>query len=155
VAGRKAIIVLTDGLDARSSHSLDEAVESALHSDTAVYTVLVPSPILPGLKHPLTRANALRFQAMFQHKDELNLATGRTVLGKISAQTGGDEFEATPARPVNFIYQAITDELRNQYRAGLSCGAENCRPGYHALLLTTRTSGQTVQSRQGFYSGGE
>jgi len=46
VAGRKAIILLTDGLDVRSNHSLNEAVEAALHSDTAVYAILVPSPIL-------------------------------------------------------------------------------------------------------------
>jgi len=106
-------------------------------------------------KHPLTPANTRRFQEVFQHRDELNLATGRAVLGKISARTGGNEFEATPDRPVSLIYEAITDELRNQYRIGLSCGADGCKPGYHSLLLTTRTSGETVQSRQGFYSGGE
>jgi hypothetical protein len=83
----------------------------------------------------------------------MNSAKGRAVLLGLSGQTGGYEFEMTANRSVTAIYTAITDDLRNQYRLGLACDGENCKPGYHSLMLGTRTAGQTVQSRQGFFAG--
>ena len=42
--GRKAIILLTDGVDQGSKYSLDRAIEAAQRSDTMVYSILFADP---------------------------------------------------------------------------------------------------------------
>src|SRR5271166_3570046 len=42
--GRKAIILLTDGVDQGSKYSLDHAIEAAQRSDTMVYSILFADP---------------------------------------------------------------------------------------------------------------
>jgi VWFA-related protein len=51
VRGRRAVIVMTDGVDLNSKHSLDEVVEMAQAAETPVYTIGVGEP---GKNEPVT-----------------------------------------------------------------------------------------------------
>jgi VWFA-related protein len=144
VSGRKAIIVLTDGFDAGSSHSEQNAVEAALRSETSIYTILVS--ILPPAINSTLRQRVIDMNQFLLNK-------GRVVLNKLSEQTGGTSFEANDKEKFNAVYERITAELRNQYRIGLICDEQGSALGYHALSLTAKRSDLTARARRGFYFG--
>jgi VWFA-related protein len=154
VTGRKAILLLTDGLDVGSQHTLDEAVEAAQRSDTAVYTILVsPAMLVRSSRYHPAPLVPSKNQALIQQYKEMNLTKGRAALLKIAMQTGASSFEATLSRSVKAIYEAMTEELRNQYRIGLACTEEACGPGYHSLSPVTLNNRYKVNVRQGFFAG--
>jgi hypothetical protein len=52
--GRKACLLLSDGIDDESESSLAEAIEAAQRADTLIYSILAPcQDTCAGLTHPL------------------------------------------------------------------------------------------------------
>ncbi len=136
---------MTDGLDAGSDHSEQQAVEAAVRSEVSVYTILV------SVGQHSNNGNVLN-----QHADEIRQRLhdrGLRVLQDLSQQTGGSNFEVDKEDHFKTIYEQITTELRNQYRIGLLCDEKNSAPGYHTLSLKTKRTDLTVRSREGFYFG--
>ena len=84
-AGRKAVIVMTDGRDTGSTHSDIEAINHSAANGVSVFTI--------GLG------------------DSINAS----ILQAIADQTGGVYYEAPDSNDLQAIYQAISDVLKNQY----------------------------------------
>ncbi|MES1261515.1 MAG: VWA domain-containing protein [Acidobacteriota bacterium] len=135
--GRKALILLTDGVDNGSKIFLNDAIESAQRADTLVYSIL--------------------FSDAQAYKQPFGGSTrdGKKVLQQISRETGGSFFEVTKKLSIDEIYDRLQDELRNQYSLGYS--SENASPagGYRTIKVTVRQPGFTVQSREGYYPAGK
>jgi VWFA-related protein len=165
--GRKAIVLLTDGVDIGSKMSLDRAIESAQRADTVVYSILFSDPDayggnggwggggMGGGGGPWGRHGGgggypggyPRPQQREEHAD------GKKVLQRISQETGGRMFEVTKKQSVDQIYQQIQDELRNQYSLGYTPDrASNDSSDYHKIHLTTKQKDLLVQARDGYYS---
>jgi VWFA-related protein len=163
--GRKAIILLTDGVDQGSKYSLERAIEAAQRADTMVYSILFSDPDAysrgmaggyPGGQHggwngpwggpagpPM---GGPRFPApMESHPD------GKKVLQRLSQETGGHFFEVSKKESVAAIYKKLQDELRNQYSLGFSPETAEQSTGYHKILLATKPKDLVVQTRQGYY----
>ncbi len=164
--GRKALIVLTDGVDTGSRESLDEAIEAAQRANTVVYSILFKDDeaygngggfgragiSIPGMGGPGMgrggmgggRGGGRRFPE--QHAD------GKKVLERISKETGGRLFEVSKKEPVDQIYAQIEDELRHQYSLGYTPDRANAdEPGYHKIQVAVKQKDLTVQSREGYY----
>lgn len=153
--GRKALVLLTDGVDTGSKETLDAAIEAAQKSNTVVYTILFrddegygsggyhhPSIGFPGGGWP---AGGHRYPG--QRPD------GKKVLGRISKETGGRLFEVSKKEPIAQIYSQIGDELRNQYNIGYTPDrADTKESGYHKIQVSARQKDLTVQARDGYYS---
>ena len=76
---------------------------------------------------------------------------GKKVLEQMSKTSGGRFFEVTKKEPLDKIYDAIDEELRNQYSLGYTPDKPDATPGYHKLHLTVKQKDMTVQTRDGFY----
>ena len=157
--GRKAIILLTDGVDNGSKTFLNVAIEKAQRSDTLAYSILFAdeeSYRMPGgfgggiggigmgrrgggMGRPggAARGNG-------QHED------GKKVLQRISRETGGSFFEVSKKLTIDDIFDRIQEELRNQYSLGYTSDNPNTG-GYRSIKVTTKKSNLTVQAREGYY----
>jgi VWFA-related protein len=142
---RKALIVLSDGVDNGSRTGLMSAIESAQRADTLIYCILFEDPEY----YAIQRSQAKNRAPM----GGLDLGDGREVMRRMSEETGGRFFEVSPKMPVNKIYQAIEEELRNQYSIGYSSDQDaETGSSYRHIHLTTKKRGLTVQARQGYYA---
>jgi len=130
--GRKAFILLSDGLDVRSQTSLPTAIEYAQRADTLIYSVLFAH-------YGMRRRNGKRQQ------------NGRKVMERLARETGGGFFEVTPENPIDRIYSQIEDELRNQYSIGFTPEKLDKDGKYRKLKLTTLRKGLAVRTRDGYY----
>ncbi len=145
--GRKAVIILSDGVDHGSKESLSTAIEMAQRSDTVVYSILFKDD--EGYGNPGIRmGGGGRRGARFPQQERPN---GKKVLQQISKETGGRLFEVSKKETIEKIYADIEEELRNQYSLGYAPD-KNAGPGYHKIQLTLKQKDLIVQARDGYYS---
>jgi Ca-activated chloride channel family protein len=131
--GRRALVVLTDGDDNGSRATREEAIRQAQLNDVAVYSVLYTNedPHYP-------KVSALR-------------PSGIAVMRDISHATGGRDFLVGKGTSIADIFSAIAEDLRNQYRIGIT--PTPSKPGkYHSLDLKPTDKSLTVQARTGYYA---
>ena len=53
--------------------------------------------------------------------------------------------------PIERVFQAIEEDLRNQYSLGYSPDTAETRTGYRKIRLTTKQRGLIVNTREGYY----
>jgi VWFA-related protein len=152
--GRKAMIILSDGVDTGSKLSLSAAVESAQRSDTLVYAILFSDPdAYGGMGMPGGFGGRRRGMGggMPPGRGMGNTEDGKKVLQRISTETGGRFFEVSKRMPIDKVYEAIEEDLRSQYSIGYTPegGANNSE--YRRIHLTTKQKGLAVQTREGYY----
>ncbi len=127
-SGRKALILLTDGVDNGSKIGLFDAIQSAQRADALVYSILF--------------ADRDAYDGTFAS------AAGKQALERISRETGGAFFEVSKAVPLAAIYTQLEEELRNQYSIGYT--PDTSGSGYRKIRLTTKP-GLSVITRDGYY----
>lgn len=162
--GRKALIVLSDGVDMGSKESLETAIESAQRANTIVYSILFKDDdaygnggggfgrtgiSIPGMGGPgMGRGGGMGGGRGGRRFPEEH-ADGKKVLERISKETGGRLFQVSKKEPVNQIYSQIQEELRNQYSLGYT--PNPIEPGYHKIQVAATKKDLTVQARDGYY----
>jgi Ca-activated chloride channel family protein len=133
---RRAVVVLTDGVDTASRLSGSEVAAIASSIDVPVYIVAVVSP----LDHP---GDTLSVQS--PNEREL---TGP--LTQLAEATGGMlSVVSVPAHASATARQIVT-ELRQQY---LIAFEPSSTPGWHPLVLKTRQKDFVVRARRGYMAG--
>jgi len=153
--GRKAIIILTDGVDRGSKESLEEAIETAQRADTLVYCILFADKEGYGGGPHMGGGGGMGRGGGggggYPRRTEESHPDGKKVLQQLSKTTGGHFFEVTKKETLDKIYTAINEELRNQYVLGYSPDKLDATPGYHKLHLAVKQKDLVVQTRDGYY----
>ncbi|MGA2904539.1 MAG: VWA domain-containing protein, partial [Candidatus Korobacteraceae bacterium] len=149
--GRKALILLTDGVDIGSKVSLDRAIETAQRANTLVYSIYYSDPNAygnQGYGNPgMGRHGGWGGGGMGRYPgggypgggypQQTSRPDGKKVLQRISRETGGRFFEVSKKESVDQIYKQIEEELRNQYNLGFTPAKADATPGYHKITLNT------------------
>jgi VWFA-related protein len=153
--GRKALIILSDGVDHGSKETLTEAIEAAQRADTVVYSILFKDEEnhgYPGMMGPRGGyggyGGGRHGGGGYPQQDHPD---GKKILTQISKATGGRLYEVSKKETVDKIYAEIEEELRNQYSIGYTPDKDT-GAGYHKIQLTTKNKDLTVQARDGYYS---
>jgi VWFA-related protein len=163
--GRKALIILSDGVDTGSKVSLDRAIETAQRADTLVYSILYADPeayarqSYPGMggggRHGGwggPGGGVGRGPGGGGYPQQASHPDGKKVLERISRETGGRFFEVSKKQPIDQIYAQIEQELRSQYSLGYTPAKDVAGPGYHKITLTATNKDLIVQTREGYYA---
>lgn len=164
--GRKALIVLSDGVDMGSKESLDVAIESAQRANTIVYSILFQDDeaygngggfgrtgiSIPGMGGPGMGRGGMGGPGRGGRRYPEEHADGKKVLERMSKETGGRLFQVSKKEPVEQIYSQIEEELRNQYNLGYTPNRDNAaESGYHKIQVATKKKDLVVQARDGYY----
>ncbi len=159
--GRKALIVLTDGVDHGSKETLAEAIATAQRADTIVYSIYFADededygrPGGFGMGGPMGGHGGMgggRGGGRYPRPEER--PDGKKILEQISKETGGQFFKASKKETVDKIYAEIQEDLRNQYSLAYTPDKGNTI-GYHKILLTVpKQKDLIIQARDGYYFG--
>lgn len=131
--GRKALILITDGVDNGSKIDLSDAVQSAQRADAMVYSIL--------------------FADRDAYDGTFATAAGKQALQRMSRETGGVFFEVSKTEPLAAIYAQLEEELRNQYSIGYTPHTSG-GAGYRKIRVVTK-AGLSVITRDGYYTAGQ
>jgi VWFA-related protein len=157
--GRKAIVVLTDGVDRGSKETLRDAIETAQRADTLVYSILFADKEGYGNSggygggHMGGMGGGGMGGGGHRRQPQESRPDGKKILQQLSKETGGRFFEVTKKESIDQIYAEIAEELRNQYALGYTPAKTDADVGYHKIELTTKQKDAVVQTREGFYIG--
>jgi VWFA-related protein len=144
--GRKAVVLLTDGVDNGSRIPLTRAVESAQLADTLVYGIRIADPDANG--------NSLGGRGgvappRYVYGDRID---GKKVLQRLCQPTGGTYWDVSDRQSMDAIYGQLQEELRTQYSLGYTSDRTAAGPGYRRIHLSVKRDGLTVQTRDGYYT---
>lgn len=129
--GRKAFVILTDGVDVGSEISLGDAIEAAQRADTLVYCILFSDESYYG---------------------GLGGGGGAGVLKRLSKETGGGYFEVSKKQTLGDVFDSIQAELRSEYSLGFVSDRPVTRSGFRSLRVTVRAKSLLVQARNRYYA---
>ena len=161
--GRKAVIVLSDGVDRGSKETLASAIESAQRANTVVYSILFKDDEPYGSRGGYGGGGGhggwgghgggggggggRRYPPREEQRPD-----GKKILERISKETGGRLFEVSKKQTVDQIYDAIQQELRDQYILGYVPDKSPNTSDYRKIHLATKQKDLAVQSRDGYYA---
>jgi VWFA-related protein len=141
-AGRKAIILISDGEDTTSKLKLNEALIAAHRSDAVIY----------GIFNAATRSFV---SGPYGRRGGGVVIGGGGDIGtlkKFSDETGGTTFSLTRDNSFQRIFDQIAEELRSQYSLGY-VSTNTAKDGkYRQIKVVARGSGYTVKARKGYYA---
>jgi VWFA-related protein len=133
VTGRKAIVLLSDGMDTGSDISLTDLIEMTQSAEAVVYSIKYSNPMR------FISISATIAQAVSRGMERL------------SRETGGVTFP-NPGRKTSEVFSQIESDLRNLYVLGFT-PPEDARDGkFHKLDLKTTREGLAVRSRTGYWA---
>ena len=132
--GRKAIVVITDGVDEGSRLKRENAIEAAQKSDAIIYSI-----------YYVDRA------AYFGRGISIG-RSGDGDLRRMSDETGGRLLSVDRKHTLNDIFNQIQEEMRSQYSIGFSSTNERKDGSFRKLEIHTNDKTMKVQTRKGYYA---
>jgi VWFA-related protein len=152
--GRKALVLLSDGVDNGSKVSLEEATRAAQRADTLVYTILFADAEAFGYPSggPFGGPGRRRggWGGGYPPRGGANRTDGKKIMQQIAQETGGRAFEASKKEKFDKVYASIQEDLRNQYNIGYT-STNSDHGGYRRIHLTSTKKELRVQAREGYY----
>ena len=129
-AGRKVVVMITDGEDQGSQVKAKEAIEAAQKSNAIIYVILVSDPQFGGF-------GTLHF--------------GGGEMDTLTKQTGGRVINGGNGRKLDAAFQQIADELRTQYLVSYTPKNANIDGTFRTINITCGGDAK-IQSRKGYYA---
>jgi VWFA-related protein len=167
--GRKAIILLSDGVDRGSKESLNDAIDAAEKANVSVYTVYFKGEEdhsgggnpgmgrrggMGGGGYPGGGGGYPGGRRMPTGSSEPKV-DGKKILEQIATRTGGLWFEAKKKDSFDEIYAQIGEELHGQYLLTYTpdkAGSSDDSDGFHKISLKAKDDKLQVITREGYYS---
>jgi Ca-activated chloride channel family protein len=135
--GRRAVVVVTDGLDTASQRAPDEVIARSRALDVPIYAISVLSP----LDDPVSK--------LFTGRERPAPATaGSAVLARYAALSGGAAFAVSDFGRLKRAAERIATELKHQYRLGYD--PPEGPPRFRRVEVRTTRKGVVVRTRSGY-----
>ncbi len=135
--GRRAVVVLTDGIDTSSQKSADEVIARSRALDVPIYAVSVVSP----LDDPSS-------ESYLGKKDAGEAAAASETLARYAELSGGAAFRVSNVAGLRIAADRIASELKHQYRLGWDPSSGPSR--FRRVVVSTTRKGVTVRTRSGY-----
>ncbi len=126
-AGRKAIVLITDGEDNGSKISLQDAAEAAQRADTVLHFLLVIDP----------RATE---------------GYGAGVAARLAQDTGGRVVNVRSEKSLDKAFDIISEELRSQYVLGYYPSNTNRDGTFRKIKVEVSRPDAKILARKGYYA---
>ncbi|HEY4362543.1 MAG TPA: VWA domain-containing protein [Bryobacteraceae bacterium] len=131
--GRKAIVVITDGVDTGSKISRDKAIEAAQRADSIIYSFFYQDLAAYG-------------------GFGIGGGGGERELARMSSETGGRVFHIDRKYTLEDAFKDLQDEMRSQYALGYASTNPKKDGTYRKLDIKMANRDMKVQARKGYYA---
>jgi len=140
VEEKKAMIIMSDGLDNESSVTYDEALQAAVYSKAAIYVV--------------SKTEAVRRLLEYEYDNipQKVFASADLALRKLAYETGGRVLYPNTFGQLDNVYAQVYEELRNQYTVGYVSTNTAKDGAYRHINVKVEAPGAVILARPGYYA---
>jgi VWFA-related protein len=132
--GRKAMVLITDGVDQGSRLKKEAAIEAAQKADSIIYGIYYVDQA-----------------AYFGHMG-FGLGVSDHDLRQMSEETGGRLLRVDRKHSLNDLFSQIQEEMRSQYAIGFTSTNERKDGGFRRLEIRMKDKTLKAQARKGYYA---
>ncbi|MDX2178448.1 MAG: VWA domain-containing protein [Bryobacteraceae bacterium] len=130
-AGRRAMLVFSDGEENSSAHTLLDAIEAAQSADTTIYSIRYADQ------------NPKRIDARGKY--------GRRALQQLAEHTGGRDYDAM-AQGMKETFRAIAEELRSTYEIGYVSSNAQRDGQFRKIAVRVNREGAVARAKPGYFA---
>jgi len=133
---RRAIILITDGVDNFSKLSLHEAVSSARRTSVPIFAI------------------GFAAESLAVRPDTAEAAgTNEEILRRVAEETGGAFFLIHDPDELKEAIRSIEEDLRSEYVLGYTPPSVRCDGSYRSIQLKVAKDRYQIRTRRGYFSG--
>jgi len=135
--GRKAIVLITDGVDTGSKISRDKSIEAAQKDDAIIYSIYYVDRAAYG-----GGFGSINFGG----------GGGESELRRMSSETGGQVFQVDRNHSLDDIFRELQEEMRSQYAITYQPPNPKRDGSYHKIDIKLANKDYKPQARKGYYA---
>ena len=147
IPGRKAIVLMSDGVDQSSVATLKSTVDDIAEQDVLIYTVQYNT--LPQMTQRLSAIKSEKARRKVQERLMKGYALSEPYMRALADKTGGRYYRADDLRDVGPAFEAITAELSVQYTLGYF-PKENSGDAERSIRVKVRYPNLVVRARDSY-----
>ncbi len=151
VAGKKAIILLTDGVDTGSMVNYQEVVDLGIRSEAIVYVASKLDEYW-GMAIAARMEFAVRSQIVPRQLTDDFILEVRRFLQKLADQTGGRVLNSQAFSSLSEVYAQVAEELKNQYYISYVPSNRLKDGSWRNITLRVINPATVVGTRPGYYA---
>jgi Ca-activated chloride channel family protein len=144
---RRALLILSDGMDNHSRYSQSELMRMALEADVQIYTIVIDN----GLAGTSTNTAPYRPSLITKPWDRAQERQGPEMLQKLSDETGGLYFRVHNNAEAKEDAIKAGRALRNEYVIGYHPPISGTSGRWHRIRVKSNVSKVYVHARNGYY----
>jgi Ca-activated chloride channel family protein len=144
---RRALLIISDGMDNYSRHSPRELMRVALEADTQIYSIIIDNP-----SAGVTGSVPFRPSMVKKAGDQARDREGPDLLEKLSQKTGGLHFRVRDGAQARAAVIKAGQALRNEYVIGYQPPESGADGKWHRVHVKANVPNVNVYARNGYYS---
>jgi len=137
---KRALLLITDGIENDSRYSYEQAVEVAGRVDIPIYTIAYKIPL------------SAQYLKKYKHSSTLTPSNIIFSLERFSEATGGEAFFINTVGEMRAALRRIKRELSHYYILGYTSHIDSGHE-YRKIKVTTSNKKHIVRTREGYFSG--
>lgn len=141
VDGRKAVILLTDGLDTTSKVRYEEALAAVRRADAVVYVVSKARAFIASLA---------KYRGAEVYIGQMERA--EEIMTQLTAHTGGRIFSPMEDKEMVGVYDQVAREMKNQYVITYTPKNKERDGRLRRINVYLTRPGYTARTRDGYYA---
>ena len=145
---RRALLILSDGMDNHSQHSESDLMRLAAEADVQIYAIVIDS----GAAGTSTRTAPYRPSLITKAWNRAEENAGPEMLQKLAEQTGGLYFRVSTAAEAKEAVIKAGQALRDEYMLGYYLPDSETSKRWHKIRVKLNAPQANVHARTGYYS---
>ncbi len=146
VKEKKAMIIMSDGLDNDSAVTYAEALEAAIRSEAAIYVVSKTQAVRESIMYRMAN------QGIYDRLPQEVFVQADLALRKLAYETGGRVLYPNTFGQLDNIYAEVDEELRNQYLIGYISSNPVKDGQYRRIQVGVNQPDVSISARPGYYA---
>jgi len=135
--GRKALVIITDGVDQGSRYKIDQAIKAAQLADAIIYGVYYVDQAAYGYGWGMGGGFG---------------NVGDRDLRRMAEETGGRVLRVDRKHTLQDVFREIQEEMRSQYAIGYSPTNPNKDGGFRKIDVKLMDKELKAQARKGYFA---
>jgi len=150
--GKKAVILLTDGVDTGSMVSFEESMDLALSSEAMVYIVSKLDEYWMAAIQARQELSSRGRLIPKELKDDYILGVRRS-LKRLAELSGGKYLDTKAFASLTDVYAQVAEELKNQYYVSYVPRDKTRNGEWREIDIQVNRGGVVASSRRGYFAG--